>query len=260
MTAAVNRVLQKLAGPEPVVGLVSRLASPTVVELAGLVGFDYVWIDMEHGSISFETVENLVRAADAAGIEAMIRIPDKSPSSVLRAVETGAGILCVPQIDTPEEAAVIARAARFHPEGLRGYSTSGRGLNYGLGARGQALLDAANRRILIMAQIETAAGLANAEAIAATPGIDIIFVGLGDLSQQLGHPGAYGHAEVMAAAFRIVQAARDAGKHAGVPAADAAAMTPWMERGVRLFFCNVDVVLLAQAMTSALAGCRSRAD
>jgi len=255
MTRDGNCVQGKLAGGQTVLGLVTRLFSPTVVELAGLAGFDYVWIDMEHGAASFETAESLVRAADAVAIEAMIRLPDKTPASVLRALETGARILCVPQVDTAAEAAMIAEAARFHPQGLRGYSTSGRGCGYGLDGGGQALLDKVNARTLVMAQIETARGLRNADAICATPGIDIIFIGLGDLSQHLGYPGVYDHPEVIAASHRIIEAALTAGKHVGVPAANAAAMKPWIEKGVRLFFCAVDVPLLAQALKSALKNC-----
>ena len=250
-----NYVGDKLTAGEPVIGLVTRLFSPTVVELAGLTGFDYVWIDMEHGAASFETAENLVRAADAVSIEAMIRLPDKTTASVLRALETGASILCVPQVDTAVEAALIAKAAYFHPKGLRGYSTSGRGCGYDLSGGGQALLDKINARTLVMAQIETADGLRNAEAICATTGIDIIFIGLADLSQNLGHPGAYDHPEVVAASHHIVDVARAAGKHIGVPAANAATMKPWMDRGVRLFFCAVDVPLLAQALKTALKNC-----
>jgi len=249
-----NRVAEKLAAGESVIGLVTRLFSPTVVELAGLVGFDYVWIDMEHGVASFETVENLVRAADAVAIEAMIRLPDKTPASVLRALETGASILCVPQVDTAAEAALIAKAAYFHPKGLRGYSMSGRGCGYNFIGGGQALLDKINARTLVMAQIETVDGLRNAEAICATTGIDIIFIGLADLSQHLGHPGDYDHPEVVAASHYIVDAARAAGKHVGIPASNAATMKPWMDKGVRLFFCAVDVSLLAQALKAARNG------
>ena len=80
-------------------------------------------------------------------------------------------------------------------------------------------------------------------------------IGLADLSQNLGHPGAYDHPEVVAASHHIVDVARAAGKHIGVPAANAATMKPWMDRGVRLFFCAVDVPLLAQALKTALKNC-----
>lgn len=251
-----NGVKIKLNAGESVVGLVMRLLSPTVVELAGLVGYDYVWIDMEHGTASFETAENLIRAADAVGIEAMVRLPDKTQTSVLRALEAGASILCVPQVDTADEARGIAMAARYYPQGERGFSTTGRGLCYGLGASGQALLDRTNQRLLLMVQIETKIGLQNAEAICSTDGVDIIFIGLGDLSQQLGYPGQYGHPEVQRAAIHIVDAAHAAGKHIGIPASDYASMQPWLERGVRLFFCAVDVPLLTNALEGALAASR----
>lgn len=251
-----NGVKIKLNAGESVIGLVMRLLSPTVVELAGLVGYDYVWIDMEHGAASFETAENLIRAADAVGIEAMVRLPDKTQASVLRALEAGASILCAPQVDTADEAHHIVIAARYHPQGLRGFSTTGRGLCYGLGATGQALLDRANQRLLLMVQIETLLGMQNAEAICSIDGVDIVFIGLGDLSQQMGYPGQYGHPDVKQAALRIIDAARAAGKHIGMPASDYASMQPWLERGVRLFFCAVDVPLLTNALQGALAASR----
>jgi 4-hydroxy-2-oxoheptanedioate aldolase len=84
-------------------GIVCRSLSPVVVELIGLSGFDFVWIDMEHTAADFQAVENLCRAADAAGIETMVRVPDKNESNILRALEAGASIINVPQVESRDE-------------------------------------------------------------------------------------------------------------------------------------------------------------
>lgn len=237
------------------VGVVVRTYSPAVVEMIGLAGFDYVWIDLEHGSAGFDVAETLVRAADCVGIDSMIRIPDKAPASVLRALETGASMVCVPHVETPREAEAIVAAARYFPLGTRGYTTASRGLRYGFGAAGQALLDQANERVMVVVQVESPEGLRNVEAIAAVPGVDVVFAGIGDLSQHLGKPGNYSDPEVVAAGRRIADAARRHGKIGGAAAADPEALQRWMALGARLFFCSVDIVLLAQALRSAHAQC-----
>lgn len=257
MISTTNRVRAKLDGGGPVRGVVTRTFAPAAVEMIGLAGFDYVWIDLEHGNAGFDTAEAMVRAADSVAIESMIRIPDRSPSSVLRALETGASIVCAPQVDTAAEAQAVAHAARFHPRGGRGYTTASRGTGYGFTAPDQALLDSCNERVMVVVQIESEAGLRNVNDIARVPGVDVLFAGLGDLSQQFGRPGAYDDPMVVEAGRAVAAAARAAGKHAGINASNAAAVRAWSAQGVRFFFCGVDVVLLGQALRSLRAQCET---
>src|SRR5579864_5304963 len=127
-----NRVKRQLEKGEVPVGIVCRTLSPTVIELVGLAGFDFVWLDMEHSTADFALIENLCRAADAVELESLVRIPDRSPSNVLRALEAGAAIVNVPQVNTREEAEAVVRAAKFAPQGERGLSPSSRGMQYGM--------------------------------------------------------------------------------------------------------------------------------
>lgn len=253
-----NDVRRKLADGGMALGVVVRSAAPSAVELIGLAGFDYAWIDLEHGSASMETAEHLVRAADAVGIESMIRIPDGMPSSVLRALETGASIVCVPKVDTRAQAESVAQASRFHPAGLRGYTTASRGTGYGMDPRGRELLEAVNRRVMVVAQIETRLGLDNAAQIAAVDGIDVLLIGLGDLSQELGKPGMMADPEVTEAAHRIAAAALRAGKHIAVAAATRGEIDAWRRHGAAMFFCGVDLSLLGSALLALRTACDTR--
>jgi 2-keto-3-deoxy-L-rhamnonate aldolase RhmA len=133
MLAKENRVKQKLCDGQIALGFICRTLSPVVVELIGLAGFDFAWLDMEHTTADFSTIEHLCRAADAVGIELLVRVPDQNPSTVLRALETGAGIVNVPEVKNRAEAEAVVRAAKFAPQGERGMSGSTRGLRYGFG-------------------------------------------------------------------------------------------------------------------------------
>src|SRR5262245_16794261 len=108
-----NRVKQKLAEGGTVLGVVCRSLSPVVVELIGLAGFDFAWIDMEHAAADFSQVEQLCRASDAVGIESLVRVPDQTPSSIVRALEAGAGIINIPQVGSAAQAEAVVKAARF---------------------------------------------------------------------------------------------------------------------------------------------------
>src|SRR5262245_23274503 len=150
-----NRVKDRAQRQEVVLGFVCRTLSLTVVELVGLSGFDFVWLDMEHTSASFETVENLCRAADATGIESLVRVPDQNPSSILRALETGISILNVPHVEDRQQAEAIVDAAKYAPMGQRGFCASSRGTRYGFEGNARQAFAAANERTMVMVQIES---------------------------------------------------------------------------------------------------------
>ncbi|MDP2942353.1 MAG: aldolase/citrate lyase family protein, partial [Candidatus Omnitrophota bacterium] len=113
---------KKLEKGECVFGTWSMLSSASVVNAIGNTGLDFVIIDMEHGSMSFETAEEMVRAAEISGCQPIIRTSDKSESNILRALETGSRAVMVPHISTPQEAASVVKASRYAPDGARGLS------------------------------------------------------------------------------------------------------------------------------------------
>lgn len=250
MLRAQNKVKQKVCDGETALGFVCRSLSPVVVELIGLSGFDFVWIDMEHTTADFALVEHLCRAADATGIEALVRVPDKHPSSVLRALEAGASIVNVPQIESRDEAEAIVRAAKYHPLGQRGFCSSSRGTGYGYGGTAKEIFATANERVLTMAQIESRRGVERAPDICSVPNLDLIFIGLGDLSQSLGIVGHVDHPEVLQCARTVLAAARAGGKTAAmlVESPDVARM--WQQEGVRVFACGVDISTLSKSLLS----------
>jgi 4-hydroxy-2-oxoheptanedioate aldolase len=206
-----NPAKEKLRRGELAVGMFMLSADPHVVGVVAATGYDFVMFDLEHTSLSLERLEVLVRAADAAEITPFARVTSGSRTDILRALETGVRGLMVPMVEAAEDAARAARFARYHPEGERGVYL----LSYPTGYGGRGIADhfaASNDALLLIAQIETARGVENAAAIAATPGIDALFVGPVDLSQSLGVPGQLDHPSVLAATEATLKAAQEAGK------------------------------------------------
>jgi 4-hydroxy-2-oxoheptanedioate aldolase len=248
MTAA-NTVKTRLEHGGLAFGFICRTQSAAVVELIGWTGFDFVWIDMEHTTTDFSAVENLCRAADAAGVEPLVRVPDKSQANILRALEAGARIVNIPQVESRAEAEAVVKAAKYHPVGERGYCSSSRGNRYGIGGTVQEIFAAANQRVTVMVQIESARGVQNAQEICSTPGIDVVFVGMGDLSQSLGVPGQTSHPEVLAQTRKTIETARKSGKFAALQVESTDVVKTWFDVGVRLFICGIDVNLLRKTLT-----------
>jgi 4-hydroxy-2-oxoheptanedioate aldolase len=183
-----SRLRDLIDGDRVAVGIWITLRDPLVIELAAKAGYDYVNIDMEHTSFSLETVEHLVRGADSAGVSSLVRVPDAD--WIVRALEIGADGVVVPHVATAEAAQFAVSAAKFHPIGSRGLSTTSRAATIGDASTDfRAYADAANASLVVYVQIEDLEGLQNAAAIAAVPGLDVCGIAPADLTSALGAVG-----------------------------------------------------------------------
>jgi 4-hydroxy-2-oxoheptanedioate aldolase len=236
-----NKLKQRVQEGKTVLGFVCRSLSPTIVELIGLAGFDFVWIDMEHTGANFANVEDLCRAADSTQMESLVRVPDKSPSNILRALEVGAGIVNVPQVETCAEAEGVVRAAKYAPVGERGFCTSSRGTAYGFNGSATDTFAQTNDRTMTMIQIESAKGVENALEICQVSGLDAVFVGLADLSQSLGITGQFTNPTLIDSARRVLRASKAAGKISAMLVDTADDAKRWREEGAQIFCCGVDI-------------------
>ena len=173
------------------VAVLSR--APQIAELAGRLGFDLVWIDVEHGGVSFGEVETLCMAAESGGAVPVVRLPDHHRHHILRALEVGARIVIVPMVNDAETAREVVRHGKFPPLGERGFNTRSRGLNYGLAGLPEIsnTFAAANAGTHLIAQIETLEAAENLDAICAVDGISGVLVGPGDLSVSMGKTAAF---------------------------------------------------------------------
>jgi 2-keto-3-deoxy-L-rhamnonate aldolase RhmA len=213
-----RRIRGKLEAGGHAFGVTLQLASCEIVEIAGYVGFDYVWIDAEHGAMDLTEINQLVRAADAAGIDAIVRVPDHSPSFIQRVLDTGAAGIIAPHVRTAGEAAAIVAAAKFAPEGIRGACPSTRAVGH-LSFDWAADYRRLNADVLVFGLIEDVEGVQDVEAIAHESGLDGLLFGPFDLAQALGLDGDVTHPEIEKLHDRVVAATRAAGiEYLAIPA------------------------------------------
>lgn len=255
-----NRLQQAVASNNrrTLLGAALYFYDPLFLEICAELGYQAVWIEMEHGHITFAQAADLCRMAAGTGMLTMIRIPDTQRANVLKAAECGPDILDVPMIERPEQMEELRKYARFAPLGSRGIFSVSRAVQYGVGGQIKAKQNAINADLCLMAQIETEAGLERIDELAAVPDIDL-FVGPADLAASLGYPAQTAHPAVQEAATSIVRAARANNKSV------ATACSPedyafWLRQGIDLLFCTNDISCLKQAAGDSLAKARTILD
>lgn len=235
---AKNSLKQALAENRPVLGAFQKFADPVAVELLALSRFDYVLIDNEHCQSNPESLFNNVRAAQGMGMHALVRVQCNDPVQILKALDMGASGVQVPNINTRQDAEDLVRFCRFAPHGVRGFGNTTRAGAYGT-LPIKEFMRRGNEETLISAHCETREGVQNLEAIVAVQGLDIIFIGPGDLSQAYGCAGEAPSAELTQAIKFIIATALRAGKHVGI-ACPVTQVRAYYEQGVRFFAVGTD--------------------
>ncbi len=242
-----------LARAAPPLGTWSQIASEEVIDMLGSAGLDFTIVDCEHGAFGIETAGRLIRACDAAGLVPLLRVPAADPVAIGQALDAGAAAVIVPGIGSAAEAARMVAASRFAPEGTRGACPCVR-------AGGHYITDwpayAGRQRneAGIIALVETAAGLAEIEAICAVDGLLALLIGPFDLSVSMGAAGDYNRPDVQAALDRMAAAARAARLPVIAPifnpdAAEAARQRDiWLGRGASMFVVGTDKIVFTDAM------------
>jgi 2-keto-3-deoxy-L-rhamnonate aldolase RhmA len=201
----------KLAEGRACLGVGITFSDPAVSEAIGRSA-DFLWIDLEHNPISLESMQAHLIAARAAGVPALVRVPGSETPMIKRVLDSGAPGLIVPQVASAAEVQHVVDAARYRPQGNRGYGPR-RPSNYGRGG-GADYMQAANRDLFLAVQIENTQALEALDAIARTPHLDSLVIGPYDLSISMGL--AITHAEVREAIKRIVAVAKKAGLSVGI--------------------------------------------
>ncbi len=250
-----NATKAKLARGELVFGPLISAPEPRLVELAAEAGMDFVRIDGEHGPMTLETIENMIRAAEAGGITPMARIPVNREEIVLSYLDRGLAGLIYPHVSNAEDARIAVTNMKFAPQGQRGYSGRGGFVRWTMGIREQSVHEFANRETLCVCLVEDAEGFKNIEEIAATPGVDTVYIGPGDLAQSMGHLGNRQHPDVLKAIEDGTRRVRALGKSVGITLS-----TPgnpdeakrWIDAGMQMFSMNI-TELIAWSMRDFIA-------
>jgi len=238
----------RLRSRQPLLGTMVTLGDPAVVEILAALGFDWLFIDGEHGPYDTGDLLALLRAAGGR-IPCVARVAAAEEARIKRVLDLGADGVIVPMVNTAEQAAAVVRAARYAPLGGRGVGLA-RAHGYGLGFR--EYVATANDRIAVIVQAEHWQAVENIEAIIATPGIDAVQLGPYDLSASLGRMGQVDHPEVVAAIDRVIEVCLAANVPVGWFAVAAETARPYLDRGCTLITAGVDALLLAQSARGVL--------
>lgn len=245
----------RLRAGEMLCGTILSLGPTEVADLLAGAGFDWLFVDAEHGALEPRDVLLILQAV-AGRTPCLVRVPALDEAWIKRVLDAGADGIIVPQVSTAEEAERAVRFAHYPPRGSRGLGTA-RANRYGLGLAGH--LDRAAARVTVVVQAETAAAVSNIEAITRVPDLDAVFIGPFDLSTSLGRPGELEHPEVRAAISRVAQACGRAGVRTGIFALGAAGLRNRPAEGFTLLAAGVDTALLGGAAEALAAELRAAA-
>lgn len=248
MTTERPSLRQRWADGDVTYGAWCMMPGALGVEVIGKAGFDWVLIDMQHGSMGYEGALDMIRAADIHGLASVVRVPWNEPGIIGRMLDAGAEAILIPMIETADDARAAVDACRYPPAGRRSLGP------IRVGTRdGAWYMRSANERVTVIPMIETAQALADVEAIAAVPGVDALFVGPFDLSIALGlPPGDNDGNEIFDDALtRTIAAASAAGIALAVLSNQLVAPRR-VAQGFQMVSVTMDTVALATASTAAL--------
>lgn len=247
-----------IAAGRPQIGLWQALANPYTAEICAGAGFDWLLIDGEHAPNDVPLILAQLQAVAAYPVEPVVRLPVGDTVLVKQMLDIGARTLLVPMIETAAQAAEMVRATRYPPDGVRGVGSAiGRASRWN---RRPAYLQDAAAEICLLLQVESVAGLAAVDEIAATPGVDGVFVGPSDLAAALGHLGNPGHPEVQAAVEHAFQRIISAGKAAGILIADTRLAHHYLKLGASFVAVGTDVTILARGAEALAAQFSAKAE
>ncbi len=244
-----GRLKARLAAGETTFGVFVGGASSVVAEACAAAGVDWILLDLEHGAGGEEQLRTTIPAVGGYGVPTIVRAESLERIRAGRILDQGAAGVMFPRVVSAAEAALSVRACRYPPEGDRGVATYNRACRFGLDA---SALDRANDETIGVVQVETIGALEDVDAIAATDGVDVLFVGPRDLSHALGVPGDTKAPVYVEAIGTVLAAARRHGKSAGILVPDGAAARAAAEQGWTFVAIGSDTTILAAAVRAQL--------
>ena len=245
-----NRSLELIRGGGIALGMFSlEFASTGLARTVASAGADFVVFDQEHTGWTTETIRLLLSSARASDVAPLVRVPTSAPHGIGIALALGALGVMVPMVDSEEETRAIVAAAKYPPEGTRGFAVLYED-EHGNDVAGY--MRAANREIAVIVMIETRTALANLDAIAAVPGVDVLWIGHYDLTASLGIPGQFEHPDFLEALRRVVAACESNGIAAGMSTDSLADAHVLLDKGFRFVAYGHDLVLLRTALRTGI--------
>lgn len=247
-----NPIKSRLAAGETVFGtMVFELLSPGLPQMLQQAGGDFVFYDMEHSGFSYGEIKTQLALCRGLDIVPLVRPRATTHEHSAQLLDLGAMGLLFQMVETAEQAEQLVRLTKYPPTGQRGAMFGGAHDDYG-GHTVPEIIEGAHDRTMVCVLIESELGIANADEIMSVPGVDVGYLGHGDLSLSLGVPGDTGHASVQAGIDALLSACENNGKAAACLAGDVATGIDWARRGFRMISVGYDIGLLTGALSSGI--------
>ena len=240
-------IKRKLKDGKPALLTQLHLTDASIFEMVSVMGFDGIWMDLEHHSYSLETAGNFIRATRVGSADILARTAKGEFMRMGRLLEMGAQGIMYPRCSNASEAAEVVRWAKFAPLGERGFDGAGADAFY-TGIPMDEYVRDANEETFLVIQLEDPNAIEQAEAIAAVEGVDVIMLGPADFSVLSGIPGQFDHPSIEKSLNKIAQAAANAGKHWASTAADANSAKGLLQRGAGMILHNADICIVKKGL------------
>jgi 2-dehydro-3-deoxyglucarate aldolase len=244
-----HQMRARLLAGDLLVGTLVTLPAPEVAEILAGLGFDWLFIDAEHGPLSIHQAQMLLQAVGAR-CPCLVRVPAGEEVWIKKALDIGAAGVIVPQVHTAGQAEQVVHLCKYPPEGSRGVGVA---RAHGYGRRFKEYVATANQEVIVVVQAESAEAVRNIQSIVEVPGIDAVLIGPYDLSTSLGKAGQLADPDVTGAIATITERCHRAGVRLGAFGMDAAAVQPFIETGFNLIAVGIDTVFLSRAAGDVLS-------
>ena len=240
-----NSFKERLKNGESLVGIFASLGSEMAAEVLGSSNIDYTLIDMEHAPNDLRNVVNQMQAIKATGGECLVRIPVLDHIYAKRLLDAGATTIMFPQINNINDAKNAVKSVKYPPIGIRGIAGATRANNFG---REVNYVEIADEKICVICQIESLEACKNVKDIAATDGVDLLFVGPGDLSADMGLIKDRNAKEVKEMALKVLKEANECNKPCGIMVSNTTEAKEMLQLGFKVIAVTTDLVLLRNAI------------
>lgn len=241
-----NYLKEKLNKNKQTIGTWNIINSPMVVDVIASSGIDFIIIDAEHGSISYETAQSMISICESYGVSPIMRVGEINESLILRALDIGIHGVQLPNISTAEDAKTFVNFAKYPPIGVRGFTPYSKAGLYDV-KNGTKLTKIANENTLLIANVEGQEGIDNLESIVRVDGIDIVFIGLFDMSKSLGVPGEVQHPKVIQKLDEAIKIIHRNGKKVGSIASNIEMLKVLKEKKIDYLTYSVDTGMIKES-------------
>jgi 2-keto-3-deoxy-L-rhamnonate aldolase RhmA len=254
----INRVKQALREGRVQIGCsTSQIRSPEIQRALAAAGLDWTYLDSEHGGFDLETLQDMIRAGNDAGLCTIVRVADLQYSLIARALDCGAQGVLFPRVESPELLARAISWTRFPPQGVRGFGLQPTHLAYERASMPEIIAHM-NANTMVVLQIETRAALERIEELLSVPDIDAVMIGPADLSVSLGVPGEFDHPKMIQAIEQIRDACIRHGIAPGIHMRALNLVRNWRDKGLRFLSCNSEIGFLVEKASETVAALRER--